>query len=173
MVQLGISLALASAFIANLGLLCKYRGAMAAPTVELNIRFAAPPGSFGRAGGSSASRSRRSAGALHVAALSVAPLSLVETTLSGGILLLAWIAERWFGVKVGPARVDRRRPLRDRPGPPRPDLRGSRRRQLQVLRRGDGSFEAAAVGSAPRCFSPGAPACPGAPAAPSWESPPD
>jgi len=39
---------------------------------------------------------------LHVAALSMAPLSLVETTLSGGILLLAWAAERWFGVKVGP-----------------------------------------------------------------------
>ncbi len=102
MVQLGILLALASAFIANLGLLCKYRGAMAAPTVELGHPLRSAAGLF---------RSRwwligfavATVGwSFHVAALSVAPLSLVETTLSGGILLLAWIAERWFGVKVGP-----------------------------------------------------------------------
>ena len=102
MIQLGILLALASAFVANLGLLCKYRGAMAAPTVELKHPLRSAAGLF---------RSRwwligfavATVGwTFHVAALSVAPLSLVETTLSGGILLLAWIAERWFGVKVGP-----------------------------------------------------------------------
>ncbi len=102
MVQLGILLALASAFVANVGLLCKYRGAMAAPTVELKHPLRSGLGLF---------RSRwwligfavATVGwSIHVAALSVAPLSLVETTLSGGILLLAWIAERWFGVKVGP-----------------------------------------------------------------------
>jgi hypothetical protein len=38
--------------------------------------------------------------ALHVAALSLAPLSLVETVISGGIVLLAWLAERWFGLQV-------------------------------------------------------------------------
>lgn len=102
MIQLGILLALASAFVANVGLLCKYRGAMAAPTVELGHPLRSAVGLF---------RSRwwligfgvATVGwSFHVAALSVAPLSLVETTLSGGILLLAWIAERWFGVKVGP-----------------------------------------------------------------------
>jgi len=102
MVQLGILLALGSAFVANLGLLCKYRGAVAAPAVELSHPLRSAVGLF---------RSRwwligfgvATVGwTLHVAALSVAPLSLVETTLSGGILLLAWIAERWFGVKVGP-----------------------------------------------------------------------
>src|SRR3954453_6661759 len=102
MVQLGILLALGSAFVANLGLLCKYRGAVAAPAVELSHPLRSATGLF---------RSRwwligfgvATVGwSLHVAALSVAPLSLVETTLSGGILLLAWIAERWFGVKVGP-----------------------------------------------------------------------
>ena len=39
---------------------------------------------------------------LHVAALAVAPISLVETTISGGLVLLAWFAQRWFGVSVGP-----------------------------------------------------------------------
>src|SRR3954471_14359535 len=102
MVQLGILLALGSACVANVGLLCKYRGAMAAPPVELRHPLRSAAGLF---------RSRwwligfavATAGwSIHVAALSVAALSLVETTLSGGILLLAWIAERWFGVKVGP-----------------------------------------------------------------------
>src|SRR5438093_12553451 len=101
MVQLGIFLALGSAFIANLGLLCKYRGAVASPTVKMSHPLRSTAALF---------RSRWWAigfavafvgWTLHVAALSVAPLSLVETTISGGILLLAWLAERWFGVRVG------------------------------------------------------------------------
>jgi hypothetical protein len=35
-------------------------------------------------------------------ALSIAPLSLVETTISGGLVILAWLAQRWFGMRVGP-----------------------------------------------------------------------
>jgi hypothetical protein len=102
MVQLGIFLALGSAFVANLGLLCKYRGAVASPTVQMCHPLRSAAALF---------RSRWwvigfaiafVGWTLHVAALSVAPLSLVETTISGGILLLAWAAERWFGVKVGP-----------------------------------------------------------------------
>ena len=27
---------------------------------------------------------------------------MVETTISGGLVLLAWLAQRWFGVRVGP-----------------------------------------------------------------------
>jgi hypothetical protein len=102
MMQLGIFLALGSAFVANLGLLCKYRGAVASPTVRMSHPLRSAAGLF---------RSRWwvigfavafVGWTIHVAALSVAPLSLVETTISGGILLLAWLAERWFGVKVGP-----------------------------------------------------------------------
>src|SRR3954449_7597401 len=102
MLQIGIFLALGSAFVANLGLLCKYRGAVASPTVKMSHPLRSTAALF---------RSRWwvigfavafVGWTLHVAALSVAPLSLVETTISGGILLLAWIAERWFGVKVGP-----------------------------------------------------------------------
>jgi hypothetical protein len=102
MIQLGILLALASAFVANLGLLCKYRGAMAAPTVELKHPLRSAVGLFSSRWWLIGFAIATVGWSLHVAALSVAPLSLVETTLSGGILLLAWIAERWFGVKVGP-----------------------------------------------------------------------
>lgn len=102
MIQLGILLALASAFVANVGLLCKYRGAMAAPTVELKHPLRSAAGLFSSRWWLIGFAVATAGWSLHVAALSVAPLSLVETTLSGGILLLAWIAERWFGVKVGP-----------------------------------------------------------------------
>ncbi len=38
----------------------------------------------------------------HVAALAMAPLSLVQAVLSGGVVLLAVMAERLFGFSVGP-----------------------------------------------------------------------
>jgi hypothetical protein len=102
MVQLGILLALASAFVANLGLLCKYRGAVAAPSVELSHPLRSGAGLFRSRWWTIGFGIATVGWFLHVGALSVAPLSLVETTISGGILLLAWLAERWFGVKVGP-----------------------------------------------------------------------
>src|SRR5215218_78417 len=39
---------------------------------------------------------------LHVAALALAPLSLVQAVISGGLVFLAVLAERVFGLKVGP-----------------------------------------------------------------------
>ena len=38
---------------------------------------------------------------LHVAALAMAPLSLVQAVISGGLVFLTVIAERFFGCKVG------------------------------------------------------------------------
>jgi drug/metabolite transporter (DMT)-like permease len=38
----------------------------------------------------------------HVAALAMAPMSVVQAVLSGGVVLLAVMAERLFGLKVGP-----------------------------------------------------------------------
>src|SRR5207302_9964120 len=37
----------------------------------------------------------------HVAAMSMAPLSLVQAVLAGGVVLLAVLAERLFGLKIG------------------------------------------------------------------------
>jgi len=102
MIQLGTLLALACALATNVAMLCKYRGAVAAPPVRLSqpVRSAAAlfrskwwAIGFGIAIG---------AWALHVAALAAAPISLVETTISGGLVLLVFLAERWFGVRVGP-----------------------------------------------------------------------
>ena len=39
---------------------------------------------------------------LHVAALAMAPMSVVQVVLAGGLVLLAVMADRWFGFNVGP-----------------------------------------------------------------------
>ena len=39
---------------------------------------------------------------LHVAAIALAPLSVVQAVLAGGVALLAVMADKLFGLKVGP-----------------------------------------------------------------------
>ena len=82
-------------------MLCKYRGAVASPSVELRHPLRSAVGLFRSRWWTIGFAIAFVAWTLHVAALAVAPLSLVETTISGGLLLLAWLAERWFGVRVG------------------------------------------------------------------------
>ena len=97
MTTLGIALALACAAMANLGMLCKHRGACEAP--EINLRR--PLRSVGEL-----FRSRwwtigfavaAVAWVLHVAAMAVAPLSLVQAVIAGGLVLIAYPATRYFG----------------------------------------------------------------------------
>jgi hypothetical protein len=97
---LGILLALACALTSNVGFLFKHRGACAAPSV--NIRhplrsakslFASRLFSIGWGIGSLA-------WGFHVAAISVAPLSLVQAVLAGGVVMLAVMAERAFGLCI-------------------------------------------------------------------------
>ena len=99
---LGILLALGCAFATQLGFLYKHRGANEAPSVDIRRPLRS---------GASLFRSRWfaigmgiAAGAwlLHVAALVFAPLSVVQAVLSTGVVMLAVLAERIFGFKVGP-----------------------------------------------------------------------
>jgi hypothetical protein len=101
MLQLGTLLALSCALVTNIALLCKFRGAKAAPAVELGKPLKSAAALFRSRWWTIGFAIAVGAWALHVAALAVAPLSLVETTVSGGLVLLAWFAERWFGVRVG------------------------------------------------------------------------
>ena len=39
----------------------------------------------------------------HVAALALAPISLVQAVISGGLVFLAVLADRWFGFSLGRA----------------------------------------------------------------------
>jgi multidrug transporter EmrE-like cation transporter len=97
---LGILLALACALTTNVGFLYKHRGACAAPTVEIRhpLRsakslFASRLFAIGWGIGSVA-------WLFHVAAMSVAPLSLVQAVLAGGVVMLAVMAERSFGLRI-------------------------------------------------------------------------
>src|SRR5436189_4309242 len=101
MVQLGTLLALACALATNVAMLCKHRGAVAAPAVRLREPLRSGAALFRSRWWAIGFAIAIGAWGLHVAALAAAPISLVETTISGGLVLLAWLAERWFGVRVG------------------------------------------------------------------------
>jgi drug/metabolite transporter (DMT)-like permease len=98
---LGILLAVACALATNIGFLYKHRGACAAPPVDIRhpIRTA---WSLYRVRAFAVGMAIASGAWLfHVAALTLAPLSLVQAVLAGGMVLLAVMAERIFGLRIG------------------------------------------------------------------------
>jgi hypothetical protein len=99
--EIGILLALACAFATNLGFLYKHRGACAAPTVDIRHPLRTAKGLFTSRWFAIGMGVAVGAWILHVAALALAPLSLVQAVLSGGIVLLAVMAEKLFGFEVG------------------------------------------------------------------------
>ena len=103
--DLGILLALACAFVANLGFFFKYRGANYVPKVQ-----AVTPAALGapavllevvHAGHAHGPASR----GLHVAALSLAPMSVVQVSLAAGVVFIAVMAES-CSASGGPPPVD-------------------------------------------------------------------
>jgi drug/metabolite transporter (DMT)-like permease len=97
----GLALALASALGTNVAFLFKQRGALLAPPVRVRHPLRSAAGLF---------RSRWftvgwivavGAWALHVGALALAPLSIVQAVLAGGLVFLAVLAERFFGYELG------------------------------------------------------------------------
>jgi drug/metabolite transporter (DMT)-like permease len=98
---LGLILAVASALATNLGFLFKQRGAVLAPPIRVRHPLRSAADLF---------RSRWflvgwivsfAAWGLHVGALSLASLSSVQAVLSGGLVFLAVLAERFFGFHLG------------------------------------------------------------------------
>jgi drug/metabolite transporter (DMT)-like permease len=99
-VQIGVAFALATAFASIVGFLYKHRGAVESPPIEwrrpvrssltlfesrwyvLGILIAL--GSWG----------------FHVTALALAPISLVQSVIAGGLTLLTVVADRLFGFRV-------------------------------------------------------------------------
>src|SRR5688500_18474896 len=101
-VQLGIALALVCAFLTNLGFLWKHRGACAAPDVEWRHPLRSGVALFSSKWFAIGMGVALLAWTFHVAALALAPLSLVQAVISGGLVFLTVIAERFFGFSVGP-----------------------------------------------------------------------
>lgn len=99
--QLGILLALLCAATTNVAFLLKHRGAVAAPAVELRRPWASAKALFRSKWFAIGMLVALAAWVLHVGALALAPLSLVQAVISGGLVFLTLIAERWFGFRVG------------------------------------------------------------------------
>src|SRR5215212_1946847 len=100
-VQLGILLALFCAFATNLGFLWKHRGACCAPTVDMRHPWRSAKGLFASKWFALGMLVAVGAWVLHVAAMALAPLSLVQAVISGGLVFLTVLAERFFGFSVG------------------------------------------------------------------------
>jgi hypothetical protein len=99
-VQIGLVLALATALTSIVGFLYKHRGAVEAPDVQWRRPVASSLALF---------RSRwytlgivvaMGSWGLHVAALALAPISLVQATIAAGLVLLTVVADRLFGFDV-------------------------------------------------------------------------
>ncbi len=100
--NLGILLALACALATQLGFLYKHKGANAAPAVDVRHPLRSGKALFASRWFAIGMAVAAGAWILHVAALAVAPLSVVQAVLSTGVVLLAVLAERVFGFEVGP-----------------------------------------------------------------------
>ncbi len=99
--HLGILLALLCAFGTNLGFLMKHRGACAAPEVRWRRPVRSAAALFRSRWFAVGMLVTVGAWTFHVGALALAPLSVVQATLSGGLVFLAVLAERLFGLGVG------------------------------------------------------------------------
>ncbi len=99
-VQLGLLLALATAFSSVVGFLYKHRGAVESPTVEMGRPVRSSLALFGSRWYTLGIVIATGSWALHVAALSLAPISLVQSVIAGGLVLLTVTADRLFAHQV-------------------------------------------------------------------------
>jgi drug/metabolite transporter (DMT)-like permease len=100
-VGLGLICALLSALATNLAFLFKYKGAVAAPAVDMRHPLRSAVDLFRSKWWSIGWGVAAAAFALHVAALALAPISIGQAVLAGGLVFLAVLAERFFGFELG------------------------------------------------------------------------
>jgi drug/metabolite transporter (DMT)-like permease len=100
-VLVGLVLALASAVATSAAFLYKQRGAVAAPPVDGRHPLRSAADLFRSRWWTVGWLVALGAWLLHVGALSLAPLSIVQAVLSGGLVFLAVLAERFFGFHLG------------------------------------------------------------------------
>jgi drug/metabolite transporter (DMT)-like permease len=100
-VIVGLAFALACALATNGGFLLKRRGALAAEPVNARHPLHSAVALFRSHWWTIGWLVALGAWVLHVGALALAPLSIVQAVLSGGLVLLAVLAERYFGFELG------------------------------------------------------------------------
>ena len=97
----GLALALASALGTNVAFLFKQRGAVLAPPVRARHPLHSAAELFRSRWFAVGWAVAVVAWGLHAGALALAPLSTVQAVLSGGLVFLAVLAERYFGFRLG------------------------------------------------------------------------
>jgi hypothetical protein len=99
-VGLGLLLALGTAFGSVAGFLYKFRGARAAPAVDLRRPLWSTVELFRSPLYSLGILIALGSWGLHVGALALAPISIVQSVIAGGLVLLTVVANRLFHVRV-------------------------------------------------------------------------
>jgi multidrug transporter EmrE-like cation transporter len=100
--QLGILLALLCAFASNLAFFYKHRGACQVCAVDIKHPFRTARSLWSSKWFAAGMVIGAGAWILHVAAISLAPLSVVQAVLAGGVAMLAVMAEKLFGLQTTP-----------------------------------------------------------------------
>jgi drug/metabolite transporter (DMT)-like permease len=100
-VTFGLALALACALATSVAFLLKQRGAVAAPPVRVRHPLRSAADLFRSKWFAVGWLVAVGAWGLHVGALALAPLSVVQAVLAAGLVFLAVIAERFFGFHLG------------------------------------------------------------------------
>jgi multidrug transporter EmrE-like cation transporter len=99
-VQLGLLLAFVCALMSVLGFLLKHRGAVAAPPVQWRRPFASTVALFRSPVYTLGCVVATTSWGFHVGALALAPISIVQTVIAGGLVLVTVLADRLFGHDV-------------------------------------------------------------------------
>jgi len=99
-VQLGLVFALLCSVVASLGFLFKQKGAVDAPAVEWRHPVRSSVALFSNKWWTLGILVAMGAWVFHVAALALAPISLVQSVIAGGLALLTVIASRVFNLEV-------------------------------------------------------------------------
>jgi drug/metabolite transporter (DMT)-like permease len=99
-VQIGLLLAVATALTSIVGFLYKHRGAVESPAVDWRRPLWSSLVLFRSRWYTVGVLVAMAGWGLHVAALSLAPISLVQATIAGGLVLLTVVADRFFAHRV-------------------------------------------------------------------------
>ncbi len=99
-VQIGLLLALVCAFTSIVGFLYKHRGAVESAPVEWRRPIRSSAALFKSRWYLLGIAVALASWGFHVAALSLAPISLVQSVITGGLVLLTVVADRLFGFTV-------------------------------------------------------------------------
>src|SRR5687768_9642859 len=99
-VQIGLLLALLTAFASIVGFLYKHRGAVESPAVELRRPIVTSLRLFRSRWYTLGILIATASWGFHVGALALAPISLVQSVIAGGLVMLTVCADRLFAHEV-------------------------------------------------------------------------